>query len=137
VKSAGMGKDVWTLTPTQITNAAKASSIHTQSDLYSNSAQYTWVTQVTYIPAICLTKVAIVCFFMQVFPGPKFRLLCHGTIIWCFMFMVSTTITTILSCVPVEKLWTNWMDVQEGICYDNNAFWWAHSVRSTELCTAR
>ncbi|KAL3442247.1 hypothetical protein BJX65DRAFT_299172 [Aspergillus insuetus] len=112
MKSAGMGKDVWTLTPTQITNAAK----------------YTWVTQVTYIPAICLTKVAIVCFFMQVFPGPKFRLLCYGTIVWCFIFMVSTTITAILSCVPVEKMWTNWMGVQEGICFDNNAFWWAHSA---------
>ncbi|KAJ0417383.1 hypothetical protein BJY00DRAFT_325692 [Aspergillus carlsbadensis] len=112
MKSAGMGKDVWTLTPTQITNAAK----------------YTWVTQVAYIPAICLTKVAIVCFFMQVFPGPKFRLLCYGTITWCFLFMVSTTIAAILACVPVEKMWTNWMGVQEGICYDNNAFWWAHSA---------
>ncbi|KAL4971890.1 hypothetical protein BDW66DRAFT_163319 [Aspergillus desertorum] len=112
MKSAGMGKDVWTLTATQITNAAK----------------YTWVTQVAYIPAIVLTKVAIICFFMQVFPGPKFRLLCYGTIVWCFLFMISTTITAILACVPVEKMWTNWMGAQEGVCYDNNAFWWAHSA---------
>ncbi|KAL3457329.1 hypothetical protein BJX64DRAFT_293204 [Aspergillus heterothallicus] len=112
MKSAGMGKDVWTLTPDQITNAAK----------------YTWVTQVAYIPAIILTKVAIVCFFMQVFPGPKFRMLCYGTIVWCFLFMISTTITAILACVPVEKMWTNWMGNAEGVCYDNNAFWWAHSA---------
>ncbi|KAL4739336.1 hypothetical protein BDV11DRAFT_205185 [Aspergillus similis] len=112
MKSAGMGKDVWTLTPSQITNAAK----------------YTWVTQVAYIPAIILTKVAILCFFMQVFPGQKFRLLCYGTIVWCFLFMISTTITAILACVPVDKMWTNWMGNHEGVCYDNNAFWWAHSA---------
>ncbi|KAL4760963.1 CFEM domain-containing protein [Aspergillus foveolatus] len=116
MKSAGMGKDVWTLTPTQITNAAK------------ETLQYTWVTQVAYIPAIVLTKVAVLCFFMQVFPSPKFRLLCYGTIVWCFLFMISTTIAAILACVPVEKLWTNWMGNKEGVCYDNNAFWWTHSA---------
>jgi hypothetical protein len=110
-----MGKDVWTLTPTQITNAAKVHPAwlehnlppHVGSD-HADSAQSIWVTQVTYIPAICVTKVVIVCFFMQVFPGPKFRLLCYGTIVWCFTFMVSTIITAILSCMPVEKMWTNW-----------------------------
>ncbi|OJI98266.1 hypothetical protein ASPVEDRAFT_37710 [Aspergillus versicolor CBS 583.65] len=109
---SGMGRDVWTLTPTQITNTAK----------------YTWVTQVWYIPAIILTKVAIVSFFMQIFPGPRFRLLCQGTIIHCFLFMISTFITEILSCIPVEDAWTNWRGESNAICYDNSAFWWAHSA---------
>ncbi|KAL4813307.1 hypothetical protein BDW67DRAFT_187867 [Aspergillus spinulosporus] len=72
------------------------------------STNYTWVNQVADIPAIVLTKVAILCFFMQVFPGPKFRLLYYGTIVWCFLFMISTTITANLDFVPVEKMWTNW-----------------------------
>lgn len=105
-----------------------ASETAGENSSFLTALQYTWVTQVTYIPAIILTKVAIVCFFMQVFPGPKFRMLCYGTIFWCFLFMISTTIAAILACVPVEKLWTNWMGNKEGVCYDNNAFWWTHSV---------
>ncbi|KAL4875022.1 hypothetical protein BJY04DRAFT_224411 [Aspergillus karnatakaensis] len=108
--ASGMGKDIWTLTPKQITNT------------------YTWVTQVFYIPAIILTKVAILCFFMQVFPNSQFRLLCQGTIVFCFLFMISTTIAAILACVPVELAWSNWSGEGEGLCFDNNAFWWAHSA---------
>lgn len=65
---------------------------------------------------------------MQIFPGPRFRLLCQGTIVHCFLFMISTFITEILSCIPVEDAWTNWRGESNAICYDNSAFWWAHSV---------
>jgi hypothetical protein len=44
------------------------------------------------------------------------------------MFMVSTTIAAILACVPVESAWVAWTGTAEGVCFDNNAFWWAHSV---------
>lgn len=109
---SGMGKDVWTLTEKQITNTAK----------------YTWVTQIWYIPAIILTKVAIVCFFMHIFPSPRFRLLCQGTIVYCFLFMISTFITEILACIPVEEAWSSWKGESTALCYDNTAFWWAHSA---------
>ena len=91
--------------------------------------QYTWVTQVFYIPAIILTKIAIVLFFMRVFPGREFRWLCLGTVAHCAMFMVSTTIAAILACIPVQYAWTSWSGTGEGVCFDNNAYWWAHSVR--------
>lgn len=95
-----------------------------------NIIQYTWVTQVSYIPAINLTKIAIICFFIRVFPNKTFRHICYGTIVHCFLFMVSTTITAILACVPVAYAWSAWSGTGEGVCYDNNAFWWAHSVRN-------
>ncbi|KAK1765112.1 hypothetical protein QBC33DRAFT_545771 [Phialemonium atrogriseum] len=108
----GFGKDIWTLTPEQITNVVK----------------YTWITQVTYIPAIILTKVAIICFFMRVFPGRGTQMLCIGTIVHCMLFMVTTTITAILACVPVQYARSNWAGTGEGVCYHNTAFWWAHSA---------
>ncbi|KAI2730083.1 hypothetical protein CBS147332_1935 [Penicillium roqueforti] len=109
---SGMGKDVWTLTEKQITNTAK----------------YTWVTQVSYIPAIILTKVTIVCFFLHIFPGPRFRLLCQGTIVHCFLFMILTFITEILTCIPVEEAWSGWKGESTALCYNSNSFWWAHSA---------
>ncbi|KAK4150446.1 hypothetical protein C8A00DRAFT_36944 [Chaetomidium leptoderma] len=108
----GMGKDISTLTPEQITNVVK----------------HTWVTQVFYIPAIVLTKITVLCFFMRVFPARGFRLVCWGTITHCTLFMVTTTIAAILACVPVESAWTAWTGTGEDVCFDNNAFWWAHSA---------
>lgn len=92
--------------------------------------KYTWITQVTYIPAIILTKVAILLLFIRVFPDRTFRHICIGTIVYCFLFMISTTIAAILACIPVEDAWRNWAGDTGALCYDNNAYWWAHSVRA-------
>lgn len=85
----------------------------------------------SYIPAIILTKIAVLGFFMHVFPGRGFQLVCLGTVIYCVMFMVSTTIAAILACIPVKAAWTAWTGSGEAVCFNNNAFWWAHSVRKT------
>jgi hypothetical protein len=47
--------------------------------------------------------------------------------------MISTFITEILSCIPVEDAWTNWRGESNAICYDNSAFWWAHSVGLSKM----
>ncbi|KAH6640613.1 hypothetical protein F5144DRAFT_590053 [Chaetomium tenue] len=112
MKAHGMGKNIWTLPPDEITEVVK----------------YTWVTQVSYIPAIILTKVTVLCFFLRVFPSPGFQMACWGTIVHCVLFMVSTTIAAIFACVPVESAWVAWTGTAEGVCFDNNAFWWAHSA---------
>ncbi|AEO59411.1 hypothetical protein MYCTH_2030430, partial [Thermothelomyces thermophilus ATCC 42464] len=112
MRAHGMGRDIWTLTAEEITEVVK----------------YTWITQVSYIPAIILTKITVLCFFMHVFPSRKFHMFCWGTIIHCVLFMVSTVIAAILACVPVEYAWSAWTGSGEGVCFDNNAFWWAHSA---------
>lgn len=81
-----------------------------------------------YIPAICLTKVTVLLFFMHVFPTQWFHTVCRVTIVHCLLFMVSTTVATILACIPVQAIWTAWTGSGEGMCYNNSAFWWAHSV---------
>jgi hypothetical protein len=93
--------------------------------------QYTWITQVSYVPPLVLTKIAVLGFFIQVFPARGFRLVCWGTIVYCVLLMVATTMASILTCIPVEAAWTAWTGNVEGVCFENNAFWWAHSVRGT------
>jgi hypothetical protein len=121
VMAEGMGKDIWTLSPTQITNVVKVRSafLAYYQHYPDENTQYTWVTQVFYIPAIILTKMAIVLFYLKVFPGTGFRQLCLGTLVWCMLFMVSTMITEILSCIPVPFAWSRWSGVGTGLCYDN------------------
>lgn len=132
VMSEGFGRNTWTLEPEAITKVVKVSSnchLPPLSRLISDAPKYTWITQVAYIPAIILTKVSILLFFTRVFPDHLFQKICIGTIIYCILFMVSTFIATILACIPVEAAWSNWAGGGEGLCYDNNAYWWAHSVR--------
>ena len=90
--------------------------------------QWTWVTQVSYIPAIFLTKMAIIGIFLRVFPDDTFRKICFGTLVHCGLFLVSTFIATILACVPVSDAWIVWSGKATGLCYNNNAYWWAHSA---------
>ncbi|KAK4035178.1 hypothetical protein C8A01DRAFT_48565 [Parachaetomium inaequale] len=75
-----------------------------------------------------VVKITVLCFFMHVFPAQGFQLVCWGTIIHCVLFMVSTTIAAILTCVPVQSAWSAWTGTAEGVCCDNNTFWWAHSA---------
>jgi hypothetical protein len=75
----------------------------------------------------------ILCFFMHVFPVQGFRLVCIGTMVHCALFIVATTIAAVLACIPVEYAWSSWTGSGEGVCFDNNAFWWAHSVRNPPL----
>lgn len=91
--------------------------------------QWTWISQVAYLPAIAMTKVAILQWFLTLFPNATFRKVVLGTIVHCILFMVSSFIATLLACVPMSYIWTNWTGMTKGYCYDNNAFWWAHSVR--------
>ena len=128
----GMGRDIWTLTETQIVNVVKVDTPETSLDSsckWLTRSQWTWVTQITYIPAINLTKVAILLFFINVFPVQKFQWVCWGTIVHCALFMISTFIASILACIPVEYAWVNWKGEGNGLCYENNAFWWAVAVR--------
>lgn len=74
---------------------------------------------------------------MHIFPGPRFRLLCQGTIVHCFLFMISTLITEILACIPVEEAWSRWKGESTALCYDNTTFWWAHSVRELDHSITR
>ncbi|KAK4233341.1 hypothetical protein C8A03DRAFT_48087 [Achaetomium macrosporum] len=89
---------------------------------------YTWVTQVSYIAAIILTKMTILCFFMHVFLSRVFRFVCIGTLVHCVLFIVTTTIAAVLACIPVQYAWSAWTGSGEGVCFENNAFWWAHSA---------
>ncbi|OQE73526.1 hypothetical protein PENNAL_c0086G02726 [Penicillium nalgiovense] len=65
---------------------------------------------------------------MHIFSDPRIRLLCQGTIVHCFLFMISTFITEILAYILVEEAWSTWKGESTALYYDNNAFWWAHSA---------
>lgn len=68
VMSEGFNEDTWTLKPEAITNVVKVRALkyhrHPSRIDLCDMPKYTWITQITYIPAIVLTKVAILLFFI-------------------------------------------------------------------------
>lgn len=97
----------------------------------SNDRKYTWIKQAAYTPAIILTKASILNNFMRAFPNHLSQKICIVTIVYCVLFNVSTCIVAILASIPVQAAWSNWAGGEEGLCCDNNVYWWAHSVRIT------
>ncbi|KAI1338419.1 hypothetical protein F5Y15DRAFT_417064 [Xylariaceae sp. FL0016] len=107
----GFGRDIWTLTAGQITRVVK----------------YTWLSQIFYVPAIGLTKISVLLFFLRVFPGDNFRRICLLTIAHCAAFTAAILFGTIFSCTPIEYTWLGWTGEVKGSSIDTNAFWWAQA----------
>ncbi|KAK7996651.1 transcription initiation factor tfiid subunit 7 [Apiospora arundinis] len=108
----GFGKDIWTLDQHRINMVVK----------------YTWISEITYVPAIGFTKICLLCFFLRVFPSRRFRYLCFGTIAFVVAFTIATFVVTIFSCNPVDFFYLGWAGDTKGTCININAFWFSQAT---------
>ncbi|KAK8060685.1 hypothetical protein PG996_010615 [Apiospora saccharicola] len=108
----GFGKDIWTLDQPRINNVVL----------------WTWISEITYVPAIGLTKICILFFYLRVFPSRGFRYACFGTIAFVVAFSIATLVTTIFSCSPVDFVYKGWAGDSKGTCININAFWFSQAT---------
>jgi hypothetical protein len=108
----GLGKDIWTLSPTQITHF-----------LY-----YFWVLAWIYFLEVVLTKLSIQFFFLRVFPSQLAQRLLWGTVIFTALWGIAFVTTCWGQCRPISYVWTNWDGLHEGKCIHVAAFTWTHAV---------
>ncbi|KAK7955862.1 uncharacterized protein PG986_005084 [Apiospora aurea] len=98
----------------------------------SGGPQWTWISEFTYVPAIGLTKICLLLFFLRVFPARRFRHACHGTVAFVVAFVVAFSIATftvtIFSCAPVRYFYVGWAGDTAGTCIDINAFWFSQAT---------
>ncbi|KAH0832583.1 hypothetical protein FOPE_01153 [Fonsecaea pedrosoi] len=107
--SHGYGKDIWTVPFDDITLILK---------VY-------FVDEILYLIIISLTKVAIICFYLRVFPEKQFRRVAFGTMALTIAYMVIFVIVSACQCEPVSLAWTSWDGEHEGRCNNENAQAWA------------
>ncbi|KAK8080936.1 hypothetical protein PG997_008754 [Apiospora hydei] len=98
------------------------------ADLCAVLALWTWISEFTYVPAIGLTKICLLLFFLRVFPARRFRHACHGTIAFVIAFSIATFTVTIFSCAPVRYFYLGWAGDTAGTCIDINAFWFSQAT---------
>ncbi|KAH7310802.1 CFEM domain-containing protein [Stachybotrys elegans] len=113
----GLGKDIWTLRPDQITEFSAA---------FYHSC---W----TYFLASALLKMAMIAFFLRVFPTPGVQRLLKGSFIFTGVYGGAFVITALFQCIPIHHFWTGWDGLHSGSCANANAISWANAIGGIAL----
>ncbi|GAB0132374.1 hypothetical protein EsDP_00000814 [Epichloe bromicola] len=112
VAANGLGRDVWTLD---------------FSKLY-NFSMYFFIIDVLYFLQIALVKLAMLFFFLRVFPARDVRRLLWGTVAFTAVYAIVFFCVGLFSCKPVSYFWTRWDQGQGGTCLDISALAWSNAA---------
>jgi hypothetical protein len=104
----GLGRDIWTLQPEQITNV-----------LF-----YYYLGEIFYVVALGISKISILFFYLRVFPARSFRTLTYSVMGLSAAYTVAFFIVTTWQCLPVSFAWTQWDGLHAGRCNDIHLQGW-------------
>jgi hypothetical protein len=113
----GLGQDIWTLSPQEITEMLKW--------FYAMASLY--FTQVT------LLKLSLIFFYIRVFPSKEVQRLLWGTVVFVTLWGIAFVITAIFQCQPIHYFWTKWDGLHKGSCLDINAITASNAAISIAL----
>ncbi|KAL0261584.1 hypothetical protein SLS55_003014 [Diplodia seriata] len=115
---AGLGKDMWTVTPKDITHI-----------LYIY-----YFDESLYITSLSLVKISICCFYLRIFPDRRFRIYVYIVIFLCAAYAITFVTAVSLQCNPVNLAWKHW-DSEEsgGSCINLNALGWSSAAANIAL----
>ncbi|RFU28030.1 hypothetical protein B7463_g8306, partial [Scytalidium lignicola] len=115
--SNGLGRDIWTLTPKQITDFVRSF----------------YAMEILYFSQVALLKLSLLCFYLRIFPGPKIRRLLWTTIIFDLCFGTVFVLAAIFQCRPISYYWKNWDGEHQGTCLNANGLGWSNAAISILL----
>jgi hypothetical protein len=108
----GLGRDIWTLEPEEITKCIF----------------YFWIMACLYFVEVTLVKLSILSFFLRIFPGPNSRRVIWGTLIFTAVWGIAFFVTALAQCQPTHYFWTKWDGLHEGRCANANAISWSNAI---------
>lgn len=114
---SGLGKDIWTLTPAEITEFAKAF----------------WIITLLYFSEVFILKLSLLFFYLRIFPNQGIRRLLYMTIAFDVMFGLSFVFAAAFQCIPVSDNWEGWRKPGGGQCLDQSKIAWANAAVSITL----
>ena len=113
----GLGRDLWTLRPKQITQMLLLFEI----------------LAVLYFTALMLLKLSMVFFYIKVFTTPRAARLLWGTALFTFIWGVVYIIVATFQCQPISYFWNKWDGMHKGRCLDINAITTSNAAISIAL----
>ncbi|KAF2791700.1 hypothetical protein K505DRAFT_219712, partial [Melanomma pulvis-pyrius CBS 109.77] len=112
LRSAGLGKDMWTLKPDQITHF-----------LF-----YFFIGEIAYLEGMGILKIAILWFLLSIFPDKQFRKYVYIVIGLCLAYCITFLFATIFQCTPVTYTWTQWDGLHPGKCNNIHIQGWMSAI---------
>ncbi|EEU37813.1 uncharacterized protein NECHADRAFT_88258 [Fusarium vanettenii 77-13-4] len=113
----GLGRDIWTLTPTEITNFG----------------YFFHVMAILYFAQVTLLKLSLLFFYLRIFPTVGVRRTLWATVIFNSLFGLAFVFTAVFQCKPISYFWEKWDGEHQGHCADLNAITWSNAGISIAL----
>ncbi|KAM4055754.1 CFEM domain-containing protein [Hirsutella rhossiliensis] len=110
----GMGRDTWTLSYDNITVFCR----------------YFFIMEIIYFADVALVKLALLYFYVRIFPSTGVRHLLLGTILFVALFGTTFIFVAIFQCKPIDYYWWKWDGEHQGQCMDFNAIAWSNAAIS-------
>ncbi|KAK0661329.1 hypothetical protein DIS24_g2528 [Lasiodiplodia hormozganensis] len=114
---SGLGKDMWTVTPKDITHI-----------LYIY-----YFDESLYITCLSLVKISICCFYLRIFPDRRFRIYVYIVIFFCASYAITFVTAVSLQCKPINLAWKHWDGEHHGSCISMNALGWSSAAANIAL----
>ena len=108
---SGLGRNVWTLTPHDITK----------------TLQLFTALEKVYIPCIWFTKISILLLYLRLFPDPKLRRNIKIGLGLCSVTVFALFWACVFKCWPISFAWNYWDGEHKGKCTSEAAQGWANS----------
>ncbi|KAK1585615.1 CFEM domain-containing protein [Colletotrichum navitas] len=109
---AGSGRDVWYLSPDEITEGLKTF----------------FVLTFLYILGLAFVKASILFLYLRIFPDQRFRRVLWLTQAFNLLLYLSFLAASLASCQPLHYVWDGWTGKTEGRCYNSNPPALAHGA---------
>ncbi|KAF7560062.1 hypothetical protein G7046_g4092 [Stylonectria norvegica] len=113
----GLGRDIWTVAFPNITQFG----------------MYFYVMEVLYFFQVTLLKLALLFFYLRIFPATPVRRLLWATVIFNCLFGAVFIVVAIFQCKPISYYWTKWDGEHKGQCVSINAVGWSNAGISIAL----
>lgn len=107
----GLGKDVWTLQTSEI----------------SQFVLYFYVLEILYLAGISLVKLSISLFYMNLFAATVAPAVLWATVIFNILYGLIFVTGAIFQCTPVDYYWRQYLDASDGHCININLFGWLNA----------
>jgi hypothetical protein len=101
----GLGQDLWTLSPEEITKMLK----------------FFYIMASLYFAQVTLLKLTLIFFYIRVFPSTPVQRLLWGTVIFVSLWGFTYIMLAIFQCRPISFFWTHWNGLGKGHCLNINA----------------
>ncbi|KAL3587997.1 hypothetical protein FPOAC2_13896 [Fusarium poae] len=105
----GIGRDIWTITPQQVTNFGR----------------YFYIMAILYFSLQTFLKLSMIFFLLRIFPTKGVRKSLWATVIFTSIFGLVYVFITIFQCRPISYFWTKWDHTHTGTCIDINTITWS------------